>query len=601
MTANTSSIAATTLPNTLGAFIWRYLRNQKIYLAGFALVAIMGAVEISLGPYLLKVMINTVIQYSADLPKLLAAITFPAALYILLPMIETCELSLRSYFNLKLFPAMKAAVGKDVFTYLLHHSYAFFQNTFTGSLTKKIGDLVERQSELVNLLVDLCDRVFVQLVAMITLASVVNPIFGVIIFSYAIVFVYISYIAAIGAEKYARHLAESGSQVSGTISDSITNVMSTKLFGNLINEVNNLNRDIDQLVIDDRAAQWYNLKVNVIQRIGVVLLMGTITITLIYGNIHGWVSAGDFAMVSALVITFIRSVRDIGLWIQKISNLTGVCNQALNFIRVPHEIINQPNAPAINISKGEIKFVNVDFKYADNNQLFSQLNVTIAPGERVGLVGYSGGGKSTFIKLILRLIDTQSGSVLLDGQDVKHVTLNSIRKQIDTIPQETDLFHRSIMENIRFARMEATDAEVIEAAKKARCHEFICEFPEQYQALVGEHGVKLSGGQRQRIAIARAFLKNAPILLLDEATSSLDSITEDYIKDSLHEVMMGKTTIVIAHRLSTLKDMHRILVFAQGKIVEDAPLQDLLGNKNSHFYKLWQMQAEGFIPPSIQM
>jgi ATP-binding cassette subfamily B protein len=152
------------------------------------------------------------------------------------------------------------------------------------------------------------------------------------------------------------------------------------------------------------------------------------------------------------------------------------------------------------------------------------------------------------------------------------------------------------MENIRFARKDATDAEVIEAAKKARCHEFICEFPLQYQALVGEHGVKLSGGQRQRIAIARAFLKNAPILLLDEATSSLDSITEDYIKASLHDVMINKTTIVIAHRLSTLKDMNRVLVFEQGKIVEDAPLNELLANKESHFYKLWKMQAEGFIP-----
>jgi ATP-binding cassette, subfamily B, bacterial len=194
------------------------------------------------------------------------------------------------------------------------------------------------------------------------------------------------------------------------------------------------------------------------------------------------------------------------------------------------------------------------------------------------------------------LLDTQSGSILVDGQDIKKITKNSLMKQVGTIPQEPDLFHRSIMDNIRFAKLDASDDEVIEAAKKAKCHEFISELPEKYQSLVGERGIKLSGGQKQRIAIARAFLKQAPILLLDEATSSLDSITERYIQESLHNVMLNTTTIVIAHRLSTLKDMDRILVFVSGKIVEDGALNDLLENKESHFYKLWQMQAEGFIP-----
>jgi ATP-binding cassette subfamily B protein len=416
---------------------------------------------------------------------------------------------------------------------------------------------------------------------------------------YSIALIYTGYFAAKGAEKFARALAETGSKVSGTLSDSITNIMSIKLFGNLIPEVNNLNKEINKLVIDDRAALWYNLKAKAIQRIIITLLIATMTTTLIYGNLHGWVTAGDFAMVMALTITFIRAVRDLGMQIQKISNLTGICNQALTFIRVPHEVTSLPNAPAVNIARGEIRFVDVGFQYSNDVPLFSRLNVTIKPGERVGLVGYSGGGKSTFIKLILRLMDTQSGSVLIDGQDVKKVSLNSIRKQIDTIPQETYLFHRTVMENIRFARQDATDEEVIAAAKKARCHDFILDLPAQYQSLVGERGVKLSGGQKQRIAIARVFLRNAPILLLDEATSSLDSITESYIKESLHAVMENKTTIAIAHRLSTIKDMDRILVFVEGKIVEDGSLKTLLENKDGFFFKLWQMQVEGFIPPAI--
>ena len=211
------------------------------------------------------------------------------------------------------------------------------------------------------------------------------------------------------------------------------------------------------------------------------------------------------------------------------------------------------------------------------------------------MVGYSGAGKSTFIKLILRLLDIKSGEICIDAQNIKHIKKSTLRDQIGTIPQEPELFHQSILENIKFARPDASNQEVIDAAKKARCHDFIMALPEQYEALVGERGVKLSGGQKQRIAIARAFLKNAPILLLDEATSSLDSATEREIHTALHEVIANKTTLVIAHRLATLKDMDRILVFEDGQIKEDGSLRALLNNKSSIFYALWQMQSEGFI------
>jgi ATP-binding cassette subfamily B protein len=279
------------------------------------------------------------------------------------------------------------------------------------------------------------------------------------------------------------------------------------------------------------------MKMSFVQGTGVTLLIAFMLIGLIYCRLHEWVSIGDFALVLMLSVSMLQIVYSIGRDLQKFSKIVGTCNQALTFIRAPHEIIDMPDAVPIQIKQGEIKFDNVTFQYEKSNPLFTNLDVTINPGEKVGLVGYSGGGKSTFIKLILRLIDIQSGKITIDNQDIKCVTKQSLRKQIGTIPQESDLFHRTIMENIRFARMDATDDEVIAAAKAARCHEFICELPEQYQSLVGERGVKLSGGQRQRIAIARAFLKNAPILLLDEATSSLDSITESYIKDSLHNVM----------------------------------------------------------------
>jgi ATP-binding cassette subfamily B protein len=220
--------------------------------------------------------------------------------------------------------------------------------------------------------------------------------------------------------------------------------------------------------------------------------------------------------------------------------------------------------------------------------------VVIAAGQRVGLVGFSGSGKSTFVSLILRLYDVQGGRIVIDGTDIRAMTQESLHRQLSLIPQDPNLFHRTLMENIRYGRLEATEEEVIEAARKAHAHDFVTQIKDKYNSLVGERGVKLSGGQRQRIAIARVVVKNAPILILDEATSSLDSITEQAIQETLEEVMKGKTVIVVAHRLSTIAHLDRILVFDQGRIVEDGSHAELL-TLNGAYQKLWSRQAGGFM------
>ena len=586
------------LPTRLMPFLWRYLKDKKLFLAGYFIVALVWATEMSLSPYLLKVIIDSVVEFSQNQTKLIAAILIPAALYVSMSIIVNITFRLYDYINLRLNPAIKAAVNKDMFVYLVHHSHTFFQNNFSGSLSRKIFDMASYIDQIVSIFNEwFYPRIMAMIISSITLFIVVKPIFGIILFTWAIFFIFLSFMIAKKSEKLARLNSEAAAKLGGSLSDSITNIMSVKLFSNIPNEVALIDKDIDQLVETDRRLQWRTLKFNFIQGLSVTLLIGSMLTALIYGSTRGWVSPGDFAFVLMLSISFLMSVYEVGQQMLKFSKVIGICNEALSFIRIPHEIIDAPNALPITINNGEIRFNNVTFKHENtNNALFGNLNIVINPGEKVGLVGYSGGGKSTFIKLILRLLDVQSGSIQIDNQDVKQVTKHSLRKQIATIPQEPDLFHRTIMENIRFAKPEASDEDVIAAAKKARCHEFISELPEGYQSLVGERGIKLSGGQKQRIAIARAFLKNAPILLLDEATSSLDSITERYIQESLHEVMANKTTIVIAHRLSTLKDMDRILVFVNGNILEDGSLDTLLKDTNSHFYKLWQMQAEGFIP-----
>jgi ATP-binding cassette subfamily B protein len=284
----------------------------------------------------------------------------------------------------------------------------------------------------------------------------------------------------------------------------------------------------------------------------------------------------------------------MGEEILRFSKEVGNCRQALNIIVEPHEIQDHPNASDLLVTQGQIVFDKVQFQYQNTEPLFENKTVTILPGQKVGLVGHSGSGKTTFVNLILRLFDVSQGTILIDGQDIKKVTQQSLRKNIGMIPQDPSLFHRTLFENIQYGRFEATSDEVITAAKQANAHEFIMHLPKGYESLVGERGVKLSGGQRQRIAIARAFLKNAPILILDEATSQLDSVTEQNIQESLWQLMQNKTTIVIAHRLSTLLHMDRILVFEKGRIIEDGTHQALLAQAG-RYSSLWAAQVGGFI------
>jgi ATP-binding cassette subfamily B protein len=273
-------------------------------------------------------------------------------------------------------------------------------------------------------------------------------------------------------------------------------------------------------------------------------------------------------------------------------------SNGVNTIIVPHELVDNPDAKQQTFNNGSIEYRNVNFTYPEGKVVFENLSVKIPSGQRVGLVGYSGSGKSTFVNLILRTYDPQNGEIFISGYDVSKVTQESLHAQISLIPQDPTLFHRTLLENIRYGHLDANDDEVIEAARKAYAHDFIVDQKEGYQSMVGERGVKLSGGQRQRIAIARVILKNAPILILDEATSSLDSITEESIQTSLEAAMHNKTVIVIAHRLSTIAHLDRILVFDAGRIVEDGKHEALLKLRGS-YYQLWSKQAGGFLPENI--
>ena len=431
-------------------------------------------------------------------------------------------------------------------------------------------------------------------VSFVLLAGV-NLKLAAVLAAWTLAYVIVSYWLATQCRRYARKFAAARSLVSGKIVDSVTNIMNAKLFARRDFERSYLEDYLNIEVSRARETYWFMEWIRWFQYTAAMLLMlGIIGYALAIWSERG-MTVGEFAMAASLSLMLIEQARGLSRRFLEFFEYVGNINDGVNIIVRPHEVTDTDDAVPLAVSRGEIVFDDVGFHYVEDKPVFSNLGLTIAPGEKVGLVGYSGSGKSTLLNLTLRLFEPQRGRILIDRQDIRGVTQESLRGAISMIPQDPMLFHRTLMENIRYGRLDASDEDVVEAAKRAHAHEFILDTEGGYESLVGERGVKLSGGQRQRIALARAILKDAPILMLDEATSSLDSVTERHIQDSLAYLMRDKTVVVIAHRLSTLAHLDRILVFHEGRIIESGSHDTLLA-LDGHYASMWAMQAGGFLP-----
>lgn len=398
-------------------------------------------------------------------------------------------------------------------------------------------------------------------------------------------------------DDYSAENAEDKSELSGKIVDSLSNSNAVKVFARAKDEV-------DYVAISQKKEELSNRKVTIYMNIFRLYLDIPVTIMLfvmVYLLLYFWqrsmITTGDLVFVFDVSFIIMTQIWYLCHAIAELYREMGTANQAIALLSEPIEVQDVPNAKTLVVNDGQIEFENVTFHYNLGKKVFENKSVVIKPRQRIGLVGFSGSGKTTFIHLILRFFDVESGRILIDNQDISQVSQESLRQAISMIPQDTTLFHRTIIENIRYGNLAATDEEVYNASRKACCDEFIALLPEGYNTMVGERGIKLSGGQRQRIAIARAILKNSKLIILDEATSQLDSLTEETIQHSLAELMESKTTIVIAHRLSTLLNMDRILVFAQGKIVEDGSHDELVAF-NGLYKSMWDAQVGGLLPES---
>ncbi|HTE75217.1 MAG TPA: ABC transporter ATP-binding protein [Xanthobacteraceae bacterium] len=388
----------------------------------------------------------------------------------------------------------------------------------------------------------------------------------------------------------------------GRIVDSYTNILTVKLFARANDEDQYVRRAVDRHVDLFSAAQRLLTAFGtILDLLNALLIAGSGALALLLWR-YGAVEVGAIAMVLPLTFQLTNMSRQIAMRITEIFEDLGVVQEGMLTIARPLQLPDPVDARPLTVRAGRVEFKNVSFGYGREAGVLQDFNLTIRPGEKIGLVGRSGAGKSTVVNLLLRFFPLEVGSILIDGQDISQLTQESLRAQISVVTQDTSLLHRSIRANIRYGRSSASEEEIERAARLAHAHEFILELEDWherrgYDAHVGERGVKLSGGQRQRIAIARVILKDAPILVFDEATSALDSEVEAAIQSSLGTLMAGKTVIAIAHRLSTIAQMDRLVVLENGRIAEQGSHRDLLA-QNGHYAALWRRQAGGFIDAS---
>ena len=583
-----------TKPISLRGFFFNLIKPYKWLFAGLCCTATYWGINNSLSPYVLKLIIDHVVAFSGDKSAVFHEVEPYLIIYILVWVLFSIAMRAVDWLRLKLFPSLRYDVIQRMFAYLSRHSHHYFQNNFAGSLSNKIFDMQSGVVSVLSTVGDALGQCISLCIAFITM-FIVNPIFAVILLVWAASFLFIAAYFFKPIQHLSNVFATSKSTVAGKIVDSIGNIANVRLFARNPFE----NRLIEAATLDtitkDRDMQWFIIKMRALWDISIIVLMGVNVTLLVHMYSNNQVTIGDFTFIMSLSISLFMGLWYISSQFVTVAEEIGKCKQALTILSVPHGIKDISGAKPLVVTQGCIEFNQVTFHYDEGAHLFKNKNILIKPGQKVGLVGFSGSGKSTLVSLILRLFDVASGDITIDGQNIHDVTQDSLHQHIALIPQDVTLFHRSLIDNIRYGRIEASDEEVIEASKKAHCHEFILQIPQGYQSLVGERGIKLSGGQRQRIAIARAILKNAPILILDEATSSLDSVTEKDIQDGLYDLMNGRTTLVIAHRLSTLSEMDRILVLDKGHIIEDGSHQELL-NLNRHYAKMWAMQAGGFLP-----
>jgi ATP-binding cassette subfamily B protein len=576
------------------SFLWQGMGQKKFYLFLTIVMVALGSSFAVISPIYYKKFFD-IISSNGD-----KVLLYPELLSILLIILGLEIVSwvfwrIGSFANVYFQAHGMTNLRRQAYSKLLHHSYIFFANNFTGSLVQKLGRYARAFERMIDRLTWDIVPLVVRVVGVLIVTYYIEPRLTLLIIIWTIIYMVISQVYSSLRVKTNIRLAAADSKTTAVLSDTITNQNNIELFSRHEEEVKNFYEVTD----NQRKIMNSNWNVNMAFD-GVQSFMSfAVEFVVFYFAILFWkeniFTVGSFVLIQLYIMGLSQRLWGFARIIRDFYESFADAKEMVEIMKLPYEIKDTPVAKPIIVSQGNISFENVDFSFNQTRSILNDLNIKINAGEKVALIGSSGAGKTTLIRLLLRFYDVTGGHIKIDGVDIKYITLESLRKNISLVPQDPLLFHRTIRENISYGKTDATEEEIVEAARLAHCHEFIDQLPDKYNTYVGERGIKLSGGERQRVAIARAILKNAPILILDEATSSLDSHSEFLIQDALNVLMKGKTTIVIAHRLSTIKKMDRIIVLEDGAVIEDGSHDGLIENENSLYKKLWELQAGGFI------
>ena len=580
--------------NSRRAFIFKLLLPFKWLIGGRCASAAYWAIDGSARSYILKLIIDaSVLAFnSKDGFKILL---FPASLYIIAFFCSVFFFRFYEWIRLQLNPALRGHTSMQIMNHMMKDGSEFFQENMMGSIENKVKNLI---TALPNLLETAIDQIFSNslsiFIALITL-STIGIQFSIALMVWISFFVFLSFKSLPITKKLSAKASGEQSFMMGNACDVLNNILSVQLFSRHKLEQKKFSKVINKYIAAYQERYWFLIKVFFIQDSSFVCYQGVCLFLLIQGLQKGLITPGDFALVLTINTTILDFLWNFARDLDKLTESVGDIEQSLDMILLTNrdENTNKTREKKLITTEGKITFNNVNFQYSNKEPLFKNESITIQPGQKVGLVGHSGSGKSTFVNLILRLFDVNSGEILIDGQNIQNITKNSLRSSISIIPQNPILFHRSLLENINYGKANATEAEVIAASKKAFAHDFITLLKDKYKTSAGERVTSLSGGQVQRVIIARAILKNAPILILDEATSQLDSVTDNFIQEGLKELMKNKTCLVIAHRLSTLLHMDKILVFNNGVIVASGTHKELL-ETNEIYKNLWEAQINNY-------
>jgi ATP-binding cassette, subfamily B, bacterial len=596
-THRTDNKGARPFRDVLG-FTWRHWRRQPRLTAGTAGFMIGATVADMLMPIYAGQLVDAVglLETDRDAAWQAALLALAAIMALGVVMIAMRHLAMRAIIRLTL--RIMAAMAQEAFWRVQRFSTEWHANTFSGSIVRRITRGMWSM-DLLNdtVLLALMPSVVV-LLGSTVLLGLRWPAMGGVVAAGSLAYIALSVAVTLRYVSPAARLSNrQDTRIGAALADAVTCNVVVKAFGAETREDAGLKRVLMKWSRRTARTWTRSIEQSSAQLVTLLLLRGAVILTVLELCWYGHATAGDVAYVLTAYFVIHGYLRDVGVHVSHLQRSVNEMEELVALQAEPLGVQDAAAAPPIKITRGEVRFDRVGFRYGAHRQpLFKELSLTIRAGERVGLVGHSGSGKTTFVKLVQRLYDVTEGRVLIDGQDIAAFAQATLRAQIAIVPQEPVLFHRSLAENIAYARPDASGEEIERAARMANAHEFIDRLPRRYATLVGERGVKLSGGERQRVALARAFLSDAPILILDEATSSLDSESEALIQEATGRLLAGRTAIVIAHRLATVRALDRILVFDRGRVVEEGDHMRLLGRADGIYRRLFERQVLALTP-----